>query len=144
LSPVPPPSFQWDESSPYYKIVTKSTTLSKEDQDLVSDHSKRLFTRLGINDYARMDWRMDGKGQLRLLEANPNCGWCWDGHLPKTAALAGIDYANFFKIILESAWARYEKIEMEKVKVKKFVNVGKSTKLNETCNGSSGNLREER
>ena len=46
--------------------------------------------------------RLDGQGNPRLLEANPNCGWCWDGHLPKTAALCGINYSQFFEMIMNS------------------------------------------
>ena len=72
---------KWDETSPYWKIVTRPTTaLSQEAQKNVADHSKALFHRLKISDYARLDWRLDRHGQPVLLEANPNCGWCEDGH----------------------------------------------------------------
>ena len=46
----------------------------------------RLFQRLGCRDYARFDWRLDANGTPRLLEVNPNPGWCWDGHLARMAA----------------------------------------------------------
>jgi D-alanine-D-alanine ligase len=119
---------KWDESSPYYKIVTRPTTLSEEAQRLVSQHSVRLFRRIDCHDYARFDWRLDGQGRPRLLEANPNCGWCWDGHLPKTAALCGVSYAQFFETIIKSGLDRAAKLAMqaEQNKVKKFINVGRN------------------
>ena len=101
---------KWDESSPYYKIQTRPTTLSPEMQEKVGQWTKRLFKRIECRDYGRFDWRLDGQGNPRLLEANPNCGWCWDGHLPKTASLCGILYPRFFEMILESAWHRAERL----------------------------------
>lgn len=43
---------KWDESSPYYLIKTKPTTLSKEHQEFISDCSRRLFERIECKDYA--------------------------------------------------------------------------------------------
>ena len=60
----------------------------------------KLFERLDCRDYARFDWRLDDNGTPRLLEVNPNPGWCWDGHLARMAALAGISYADMLKDIL--------------------------------------------
>nr|WP_096896445.1 hypothetical protein [Candidatus Scalindua japonica] len=54
----------------------------------------KLFERLECRDYARFDWRLDANRTPRLLEANPNPGWCWDGHLAKMAKFAGISYGE--------------------------------------------------
>lgn len=116
---------KWDASSPYWNIKTRPTTLSPELQKFISTCSQKLFHRLEARDYARFDWRLDALGNPRLLEANPNCGWCWDGHLPKTAALAGISYPEFFRIVIDSAWQRHLKLADEHKAAKKFVNVGK-------------------
>jgi hypothetical protein len=35
--------------------------------------------RLGSRDYARFDFRANSNGEIKLLEANPNLDWCWDG-----------------------------------------------------------------
>lgn len=119
---------KWDESSPYYQIKTRPTTLSPEIQAKLGEWSCRVFKRIECRDYARFDWRLDAKGNPRLLEANPNCGWCWDGHLPKTAGLAGVSYPQFFETILKSAvsraLAKYE--EKEAMKNKKFIQVGRN------------------
>jgi len=34
--------------------------------------AKRVYRTLGLSGYARIDMRMDGSGQLYVLEANPN------------------------------------------------------------------------
>jgi len=65
-----------------------------------------LFERLECRDYCRFDWRLDSEGNPKLLEVNPNPGWCWDGHLAKMAKFAGISYAEMLKAILEAAERR--------------------------------------
>ena len=44
--------------------------------------------------------------RLKLLEVNPNPGWCWDGKLAKMAAFEGVSYPNLVKSILWAAWER--------------------------------------
>ncbi len=67
-----------------------------------------LFTRLGCRDYARFDWRLDKNGTPRLLEVNPNPGWCWDGHLARMAELDGVDYQTMLSMILQTAVRRLD------------------------------------
>jgi len=97
---------KWDPESPYWNIKTVPTTLDKEKQQLITDCSIRLFQRLGVRDYARFDWRLDSEGNPHLLEANPNCGWCEDGHMAKTCNLAGISYPEMLRMLIESAISR--------------------------------------
>lgn len=72
---------KWDETSPYWQLTSRPTTLTPQQQADVGAWSQKLFRRIDAHDYARFDWRMDSQGQPRFIEANPNCGWCWDGHL---------------------------------------------------------------
>lgn len=97
---------KWDPESPYWNIKTIPTTLNQEKQDFIADCSRRLFHRLGVRDYARFDWRLDSNGKPHLLEANPNCGWCDDGHMAKTCNLAGISYSEMLRMIIEAARSR--------------------------------------
>ena len=55
---------------------------------------------------ARFDFRADQAGTIKLLEVNPNPGWCWDGHLAKMAALEGHDYPTMLRLILQAAEER--------------------------------------
>ena len=57
-------------------------------------HSSRLFERLGCRDYARFDFRADAKGEIKLLEVNPNPGWCWDGKMNLMAGFQGMRYSE--------------------------------------------------
>jgi D-alanine-D-alanine ligase len=68
----------------------------------------KLSERLGCRDYCRFDWRLDAAGKPKLLEVNPNPGWCWDGHLAKMVKFAGISYAEMLKAILQAAEQRVE------------------------------------
>ena len=45
---------------------------------------------------------LDANNTPRLLEVNPNPGWCWDGHLARMAALAGMSYSDMLMAILNA------------------------------------------
>ena len=70
------------------------------------DYSNRLFERLGCQDYARFDFRTDEDGEIKLLEVNPNPGWCWDGKLNFMAGFAGMRYSDLLGTILDAAQER--------------------------------------
>ena len=71
------------------------------------DLSLRLFERTGCRDYARFDFRTDAAGEVKLLEVNPNPGWCWDGKLNLMAQLEGISYTGLLQRIIEAAHDRW-------------------------------------
>ena len=75
-------------------------------RDVIIDNCLKLYERLECRDYARFDWRLDASGNPKLLEANPNPGWCWDGHMAKMAAIEGITYPEMLRMILEAAEKR--------------------------------------
>jgi D-alanine-D-alanine ligase len=58
-----------------------------------------------------MDWRLTSKGEPKLLEVNPNPGWCWDGHLAKMAAIKSMSYTEMLLTILKEAEKRLESEE---------------------------------
>jgi hypothetical protein len=43
---------------------------------------------------------------MKLLEVNPNPGWCWDGHLAKMSKIAGLSYSQMLGEILRAAEER--------------------------------------
>ena len=97
---------KWDPESPYAEITSIPADLSEEARRFLVASCLKLFGRLGCRDYARFDWRIDSNGTPRLLEVNPNPGWCWDGHLAKMAGIAGISYAGMLAMILKAAEER--------------------------------------
>jgi D-alanine-D-alanine ligase len=80
--------------------------LPEETEKAIVEWSTRLAVRLGCRDYCRFDWRLSAAGEPKLLEVNPNPGWCWDGHLAKMAAIAGISYPEMIGMILRAAERR--------------------------------------
>ena len=103
---------KWLPDSPYWMGNAEAlrAELPVETRAMLEEGSRRLFTRLDCRDYARLDWRLDGQGRPRLLEVNPNPGWCWDGHLAAQAALTGTDYGGMLRQIMEAARRRFEKV----------------------------------
>lgn len=97
---------KWDPDSPYWKIRSVPVELPEETRIAVTNYCLALYGRLECRDYARFDWRLDAKGRPRLLEVNPNPGWCWDGHLAKMAALVGMSYSDMLEAILGAAMQR--------------------------------------
>jgi D-alanine-D-alanine ligase len=98
---------KWDESSVYFKTVKSiPAELSASTTRFLTASCIKLFQRLGCQDYARFDWRLDSNGTPRLLEVNPNPGWCWDGHLARMAEFGGISYPRMLLEILRACEER--------------------------------------
>ena len=99
---------KWEPDSPYWtQLRYMEAALPELAQQQLIEHSTRLFERLGCRDYARFDFRADSKGEIKLLEVNPNPGWCWDGKLNIMAGFAGIRYSELLGQVLAAAVERY-------------------------------------
>jgi len=97
---------KWLPDSPYWNLRSIAAELPEETEKFVVECCSKLFERLECRDYCRFDWRLDSEGNPKLLEVNPNPGWCWDGHLAKMAKIAGILYDEMLKMILQAAEQR--------------------------------------
>jgi D-alanine-D-alanine ligase len=97
---------KWDPTSPYWGIKSIRADLPKDTEKAIVEWCVALAERLECRDYTRFDWRLDAVGTPKLLEVNPNPGWCWDGHLAKMAAHAGISYPEMLGAILRAAEER--------------------------------------
>jgi D-alanine-D-alanine ligase len=98
---------KWDSSSIYFQGVRSIVAdLPPETTGFLTASCLKLFERLGCRDYARFDWRFDDNTTPRLLEVNPNPGWCWDGHLARMAEFAGMDYRAMLREILRACEER--------------------------------------
>jgi len=113
---------KWLPDSPYWNIKSVPAELPEETKRLIIEWCLKLFERLECKDYCRFDWRLDTKGNPRLLEVNPNPGWCWDGHLAKMAKIANMSYAEMLKDILRAVGLRFGlQITKEKRKKKNYI-----------------------
>jgi len=98
---------KWVPESPYWsQIAYREARLDEDTRRQMTDYANILFERLGCRDYARFDFRADAAGEVKLLEVNPNPGWCWDGKLNLMAEMAGLRYSDLLRLILEAAEER--------------------------------------
>jgi D-alanine-D-alanine ligase len=98
---------KWEPDSPYWTQVSyHEADLGELQQQQLVEHSARLFERLGCRDYARFDFRADARGEIKLLEVNPNPGWCWDGKVNLMAGFSGMRYSELLGQILAAAVER--------------------------------------
>jgi len=105
---------KWLPDSPYWKVKSVPAQVPEDVARLLEECCLKLFERLECRDYARFDWRLDASGLPRLLEVNPNPGWCWDGHLAKMSGFAGLGYSGMLREILLAA-ARRQKIDTHSI-----------------------------
>src|SRR5690606_12153633 len=100
---------KWHPDSPYWTHISyrEATDLDESCARGMVDASINLFHRLKCRDYARFDFRMNHHGEAKLLEANPNPGWCWDGKMALMAGFQGTSYPQMLKRIIEAALERY-------------------------------------
>jgi D-alanine-D-alanine ligase len=98
---------KWMPESPYFNLLRSiKAELDEETEKQIIAWSLKLAERLECKDYVRFDWRLNFLGVPRLLEVNPNPGWCWDGHLAKMAGLKGMDYPTLLREIISETELR--------------------------------------
>jgi len=99
---------KWLPDSPYWtQIQYRQAVMDEAQEQEIVSYSFRLFERLGCRDYARFDFRAAADGTIKLLEANPNPGWCWDGKFNLMAGFEGTTYTGLLSRILNAACERY-------------------------------------
>jgi D-alanine-D-alanine ligase len=100
---------KWLPDTPYWNIKSIPADLPENVEKFIIECCLKLSERLECRDYCRFDWRLDANGSPKLLEVNPNPGWCWDGHLAKMAEIANIPYMEMLKTILQATEQRIGK-----------------------------------
>jgi D-alanine-D-alanine ligase len=97
---------KWIPESPYWKVRSIPAIISEDTRKFIVECCLKLYERLECRDYCRFDWRLDAKGKPKILEVNPNPGWCWDGHMAKMAKIEGMSYSEMLGEILQAAEQR--------------------------------------
>jgi len=69
-------------------------------------YSLAAWHALGCRDYVRVDFRLDEKGQLFILEVNPNPDISPDDGFIAALGAAGISYEDFVAVLLDNASSR--------------------------------------
>ncbi|MFH0915820.1 MAG: ATP-grasp domain-containing protein [bacterium] len=81
--------------------------VSEEVRQHAQKIAKEAFTALGCSDCARVDMRLDGKGDLYILEVNSLPSLGEHGSYLVGAAQVGLDFIAFIGRLIEVASARY-------------------------------------
>ncbi len=113
--PLPPIEIVIDEGFYDYKNKYHGKTLEICPADLSASDTERLcaaalrvFYALGLNDYARIDFILEGD-EFYCLEANSLPGMTPTSLFPQEAAAMGFDFEELCEKILQLALARYKK-----------------------------------
>ncbi|AJM92318.1 MULTISPECIES: M20/M25/M40 family metallo-hydrolase [Nitrosopumilus] len=86
---------------------TCPANLSKEKTEEMKQMCINAFTSLGLNDYSRVDFRMDKDENLYILELNSMASLGVGGSLYYAAKTAGYTYESMINKILDVAVMRY-------------------------------------
>ncbi|NBO38905.1 hypothetical protein EBU99_10020 [bacterium] len=75
--------------------------------NVINSAMLKLQRAVGLQDFVRIDWKLDEHGLPMLLEANPLAGLSYYySVLPKMAAEAGLSYEDFLNTLATSALER--------------------------------------
>jgi D-alanine-D-alanine ligase len=75
--------------------------------------SRRVYRCLGLSGCARIDYRMNGDGQIYVIEANPNPNLAADEDFAQSAKAAGVSYSELLEKLLtlgagyQAEWRAY-------------------------------------
>jgi D-alanine-D-alanine ligase len=80
--------------------LSRAEGLSEELERSIARLSGRIYRTLGLDGYARLDYRLDGEGRLWFLEANPNPDIARDEEFASAAAASGIPYEELLEQLI--------------------------------------------
>jgi D-alanine-D-alanine ligase len=96
---------KWEKDSEAYK-VTKSAPaedLSEEVVEKLNTTALAAYRALRLRDYARIDMRLGSKGEVYVIEANPNPWLSSNSEFYMSAKKSGRSYADLIGEIVELA-----------------------------------------
>jgi D-alanine-D-alanine ligase len=80
--------------------------IDEELRDRLQALALNAFKVMGCRDYARVDFRMNEAGEIFILEVNPNPDISLDAGYARALKAAGIEYADFWKMMIANALRR--------------------------------------
>jgi D-alanine-D-alanine ligase len=93
---------KWD---PKYQrhvgLKTGPARLSKKMECKLANQSKQIYRLLGMNGYARLDYRVTADNEAYLLEANPNPQIAKDEDFALSAKHVGIEYPELIEQLIQ-------------------------------------------
>jgi D-alanine-D-alanine ligase len=103
---------KWDEESDFYKGTAPvcPANIPRRMETRIKDLAIRSHRTLGCRDYSRVDLRTDARGNLYVLEVNPNCDISPGAGFARAAGVAGYSYTDIILKISETAMERGAKV----------------------------------
>lgn len=81
--------------------------LPKGKEDEIARVARRIYRALGLSGFARIDMRMDGEGEVWIIEVNPNPDLCFGEDFAEAMEHAGYAYPKLIQKLLNLG-LRYE------------------------------------
>jgi D-alanine-D-alanine ligase len=102
---------KWDTKSVYYQNTNPvcPAETGPEDQARIVDIMTAVFRLMVGDGYARVDMRMDNRGEVNVLEVNPNPDISPISGAARQARAAGMSYSQFMGEILSLAFQRQKR-----------------------------------
>jgi len=100
---------KWEKDSEVYKRV-RSRVVEDLDEKLVEKIQERAtaaYQALKLRDYGRIDLRLTAKGEIYVIEANPNPWLSSGAEFAMAARASGRTYTDMMRDIVDLAMARY-------------------------------------
>jgi len=100
---------KWEKDTEHYR-VTKSAPAEDLDEDTVrrlSETALAVYQALKLRDYGRIDMRLTPKGEIYVIEANPNPWLASGAEFSMAARKAGRSYTQLIGDIVDLARARH-------------------------------------
>jgi D-alanine-D-alanine ligase len=96
---------KWQPDSDYFKgtKVVCPAEIGDRERENINQTALKVFGLLGCHGYARVDMRLDGAGQLNVIEANPNPDISPGAGTTRQAEAAGMSYPQFIDKIVKLA-----------------------------------------
>lgn len=101
---------KWFEDHPLYQKTPPVCPAPIDDElrTKLQAAAVAAFRTMGCRDYARVDFRMDGKGRIFILEVNPNPDISLNAGYARALKAAGVEYSAFWETMVRNAFKRRE------------------------------------
>ena len=103
-------SAKWEPQSAYFRYtrVICPAEIEPEMRERIDETARSVFSLLGCSGYARVDFRLNGGGELNVIEVNPNPDISPDSGAALQAKAHGMTYTQFIEAIVLFALERGE------------------------------------
>jgi len=100
---------KWDKETEAYKMTKSAPAEDLEESTIkrLSETALSVYQALKLRDYGRVDMRLTKKGEVFVIEANPNPWLASTAEFVMAAKKAGRSYTDLIREIVDLARSRY-------------------------------------